>query len=54
MMMTLGFEQHEDTFVVWPALYLTCGKCSSPDCDATHLRISLGWLIWTVQWGCAW
>jgi len=54
MMMTLGFEQHEDTFVVWPASWLTCGKCSSPDCDATHLRISFGWLIWTVHWGCAW
>jgi hypothetical protein len=54
MRIILGLTQHEDTFVVWPALCLMLGKCASPACNATHFRITFGWLIWTVHWAWSW
>ena len=47
--MSIEFEQHDDICVVWPALYVTEGECTNPDCKAKHYCITLGWLVWDVH-----
>jgi hypothetical protein len=47
--MEFHFEQHEEMFLVTPALAITRGECTDPACNAAHWRFSLGWFIWSAH-----
>lgn len=43
------FHQHNDTFLLWPALIVTRAQCDSPGCREVHTSVSLTFWLWTVS-----
>lgn len=44
----MEFEYHNDLFFITPSVGISEGSCG-PDCDHVHLRLSIGWLLWSLH-----
>lgn len=42
-------ELHTDMLLILPQIAITCGACADPACEASHWRITLGWLVGSVH-----
>ena len=45
----IAFELHLHQVFILPLLAIEHGTCENPDCPANHFRLTLGWLVGSVQ-----
>ena len=47
--MIFEWEYHSDILLLLPELTVSAGVCENPECDASHYKLSVGWLLWSFN-----
>ena len=45
----IAFEFHPEQIFILPLLAVEYGVCENPECETSHIRINIGWLVGSIE-----